>query len=112
GGAVPDAATGEFLVVIRDLANNPRSGVHVIVDFSSCPQLRICADQHDPEAVVNCAIGHVQKFTNELGEVRFTILGSSTGYGQAEAFKARPTIYATGVRMGSPAVATFDLDGT
>ena len=56
-GRVPAHAAGAFRVVVRDLANNPTVGAHVVVDQSGCPDLHFCADQLDPAMDVDGANG-------------------------------------------------------
>jgi hypothetical protein len=111
-GAVPATAWGQFTVVIRDLANNPVAGASVVVDFSSCFDIAICADQMDPNATVNCAAKTVRKFTGVDGSVRFTILGSSNGSGSAPTLLNGGRIFSNGQLVQSPTVSTFDLDGS
>src|SRR5215831_9541912 len=82
-GGAPDATAGRFTVVVRDLASNPWNGASVVIDLSGCPDLAICSDQLDASDLVNCGAKTVRKFTNALGEVTFTVLGSSTGAGNA-----------------------------
>src|SRR6185436_19408633 len=75
----PDAAAGQFTVIVRDLANNPLVGATVVIDISNAIDMAICSDQHDPSAVVDCAGGRVSKLTASDGSVTFTILGHSNG---------------------------------
>jgi len=58
------------------LCNN---GGSVVVDVSGCMDLRLCANQIDPAAVVNCTKKTVTKLTDATGIVRFTLLGGSIG---------------------------------
>src|SRR5215831_1901193 len=51
---VPDAAHGQFTVVARDPASNPLNGASIVIDLSNCPDLALCADQMDDNALVNC----------------------------------------------------------
>jgi len=111
-GGVPDAADGQFTIVVRDLANNPRSGYSVVIDLSACEDLAICSDQMDPNAIVNCAAKSVRKFTNAQGEATFTVLGRSNGAGNATSLAGAARIFANGVQIGTPSVASYDLDGS
>jgi hypothetical protein len=55
-GGVPANAYGQFtLTASSTLANNPLVGVTTVLDLSACLDLEICADQLDPDAVVNLA---------------------------------------------------------
>lgn len=107
--AFADTADGQFLVVVRDLVNNPKNGSNVVVDFSGCPDIQVCADQLDPNAVVFCSAKTVRKFTDANGSVQFTILGSSTG--PAVSIGGCAKIFASGALLRTPSVAAFDLDG-
>ena len=109
-GSVP-AATGAFTVVVRDLANNPIAGVGVTIDLANAMDLRICADQLDPAATVNCAAKTVRKFTAADGSVHFTVLGGSNGAGNATTLLNGGRIFANGFLIGSPTVSAYDLDG-
>ena len=108
---VPDAAAGQFTVIVRDLANNPLSGASVVVDFSGCLDLAICSDQLDANALVNCGAKTTRKFTDALGNVTFTILGGSNGGGNATTLLNGGKIFANGTLIKQPTVAAFDLDG-
>ena len=111
-GGVPDAAAGQFTIVARDLANNPMSGVVVVLDLSNCPDLEICSDPLDPTAVTNCPAKTIQKLTNIQGQATFTVLGSSMGSGHASSLAGSAKVFARGVLLALPSVASFDLDGS
>ena len=110
-GGVAARAVGEFTVVIRDLANDPLPGAVVVIDLSTAPDLRLCADQLDPAATVDCARKTVSKLTGADGSVRFTVLGSSNGAGNASTLLNGGRIYANGTLIQSPTVSAYDLDG-
>jgi hypothetical protein len=108
---VPATGAGEFTVIIRDLANNPLNGVSVVIDLSGELDLILCADQLDPDAMVNCGAKTVRKFTGGDGTVRFTLLGGSNGAGNAMTLLNGARIFAGGVLIGTPTVSAYDLDG-
>jgi hypothetical protein len=110
-GLVP-AATGQFTVICRDLANNPMAGAVVVIDLSTCPDLVLCADQMDPNATVDCVRKTVSKLTAADGSVHFTVLGGSNGAGNAVTLLDGGMIFSNGVLIGSPTVSTYDLDGS
>ena len=114
-GGVPDAAAGQFTVIVRDLANNPLSGASVVIDVSNCGDLSICADQldvNDPSnLLVNCGAKTKRSSTDVTGSVTFTILGGSNGAGNATTLHNGGRIYANGTLIGSPTIAAYDLDG-
>ncbi|MCC6650187.1 MAG: hypothetical protein IT348_03445 [Candidatus Eisenbacteria bacterium] len=109
-GAAPDAALGQFTVIIRDLANNPVPGSTVSVDFTSVPEVRIAADQMDPEALTICGEHRVRKLTGADGSATFTIMGSVSS-APARLGEFRVPILADGMLLGTPMLAVFDLDG-
>ena len=107
---VPDAAAGQFTVIVRDLANNPLSGSSVVIDFSGCLDLAICQDQLDANALVNCGAKTTRKFTDALGSVTFTVLGGSNGGGNASTLLNGAKIFANGTLIKTPTASAFDLD--
>ena len=112
---VPDASTGRFAIVVRDLANTPRSGASVVIDLSGCPDFTICGNQLDAEATVNCAAKTVRKFTGVDGGVTFTILGGSIGANNATTISGAGgpfRIYANGIPITQPTISAYDLDGS
>jgi len=108
---VPDRADGQLTIVIRDIANNVTNGASVVLAFSGVTDVALCSDQLDPDVLVNCAARTVRKFTNTLGQVTFTLLGSGTGMTDTPS-PGQGKIYANGLLVGSFDVSTFDLDGT
>jgi hypothetical protein len=110
-GGVPDAVAGQFTVVVRDVANNPIAHAAVVIDYESCTDLAICADQLDTDATVNCAAKFVRKLADASGAVTFTILGHSNGAGGATTPANYGSVYANGVLIAHPSIAAFDLDG-
>jgi hypothetical protein len=110
-GGVADPI-GEVTVVHRDLANNPIAGALIRFDFSACTEMRLCADPHDPDAVVGCAQRTVSKITDANGVARFRVVGWSVAApGTPGAAYNAAKIYADGVQLGSPSVAIYDLTG-
>lgn len=102
--------TGTIVITVRDLANNPINGASVVIDLINCPDLAICDDQLDANALVNCVAKTTRKFTDALGNVTFTVLGGSNGGGNAVSLQNAGRIYANGTLIGSPTVAAYDLD--
>jgi pimeloyl-ACP methyl ester carboxylesterase len=111
-GGVPDAVAGQFKIVVNDIGDRPINECLIVIDLSNCADLTICSDQSDPNALTNCAAKTVRKFTNALGEVTFTLLGSSNGAGHASSLAHGAMIFGNGVLIASPSVSSFDLDGS
>ncbi|MEO5879482.1 MAG: hypothetical protein ABIR22_04905 [Candidatus Eisenbacteria bacterium] len=103
---------GEVLVVVRDIANRSVPGAVVVIDFSACGDLRLCADPHDPNALVNCANRTVTKVAGLVGEARFRIVGCSIRVpGEPGDGGNCARIYADGDLLAYPSVAIYDLEG-
>jgi len=111
-GDAPAAEFGEFVVIMRDLANNPIAGAMVVIDLSNAPDMHFCADQMDPTMTVDCANNRVSKVTAADGSVHFTLLGGSNGAGNASTLLNGGMIFANGVLLQYPTVAAYDLDGS
>lgn len=107
---VPDTVAGNFVVTIRDLANNPVAGSDVRVDLWGCPDIRMASDQLNPNYTVDCATHTVGAYTNLAGVATFTLLGSSWAAGSYSGLSCA-RIYADGVLLGTPTVSAFDLNG-
>lgn len=106
---VPAHAAGQFYVVMRDLANNPMPDAVITIDLSNIPELQLCADQLDPDVVVNCPLKTVSKRTDATGTAFFTILGRS--HGAAVTLQHAGRVFANGSLIAAPTVSAFDLDG-
>ncbi len=109
---VTASATGAFVVIIRDLANNPVPGVRVSVDLSSATDLHFCADQLDPGLILDCPTNTVSALTDATGTARFTLLGGGNGSVGTGSLGNAGRIYADGFLIGSPTVSAYDLDGS
>ena len=109
---VPARAAGAFEVIVRDIANNPIQGAHVVIDLAQCPDLHFCADQFDPSVDVDCANKQVGKFTDQNGRATFVLLGGSNGSGNAVSLLNGGRVFRDGALIGSPTVGAYDLDGS
>jgi hypothetical protein len=111
-GGVPAQSVGQFHVDYRDLANHPVAGAAITIDLSDAFDLVLCADQLDPNVVVDCLHKRVTGITDANGGVLFTILGGSKGGGNASTLLGGGKIFANGTLIGSPTVSAYDLDGS
>ena len=113
-GGVPSPA-GMFQVRVLDKAMNPLFGATVLIDLSGCGDLKLCTDQRDPGALVDCAAKTVRKTTNVLGIATFTLLGGSIGYtsGGPTTLGQKAKIYVAAIPSYwiTAAVCAYDLDG-
>ena len=102
---VPDPR-GEFLVIIRDLAQNPVEGCEVSIDFQRCFDTQVSLDQPWPGLSVECVAGApsyaiVRGTTDANGTVVFRIVGGARNTGSG-----RP---AGGLKSARGFVNGFDI---
>jgi hypothetical protein len=104
--------SGAFTVTVRDLANNPRAGVVVRVEFRDCANVRLCSQQGPGVTAMSCGPGNpwVEGITGADGTWTATVLGCSAGT-PAEATSGCASIYAESVLQGYCIVTTLDLAG-
>ena len=110
--SVPDSITGKITITVRDIALNPVSGSNVVVDFGACTpvDIKIASNQLNANYTTNCTNHTVGAYTNAAGQVAFTLLGSSFTTGVHTGLSCA-RIWADGVLLSSPTVATPDMDG-
>ena len=84
-----------YTVVVRDLANNPVTSSQVLLDFSNCTAFHLCP----PPAPQTYS-----QVTDAQGVTTFHVKG---GGGCANGVR----VYADGVLLASPSVASPDQDG-
>src|SRR5262245_32793909 len=72
-GSVGDPI-GQYCVTIRDFNNVPILNAPVIVDFSNCG-IQLCADQMDPDVVVDCTAQTLRKLSGADGKACFRVIG-------------------------------------
>ena len=102
---------GEFDIVVRDIANIPKSGVQVVLDFSASTDSRICTDQ-SPTGGVNCPSKIVVEngVTASDGIARFRVVGWSS-HALPPTTGTKLNVFADGVIIRSVTVAALDQDG-
>ena len=105
------SAKGTFVVVVRDLANNPVPGVHVAVDLSNAPDLHLCAQQIAPGIIMDCPGSRAIAITDAAGRATFTLLGGGSLAPGPGSGLNNGRVFADGILIGSPTVSAFDLDG-
>lgn len=87
---------GDCSMVIWDSSNNPAANIPVTIDFTGCPDVRICTSQSaGTQVVCNGSTSSVTRCTDASGQVTFTIIGKAphvnappdaTGCGQVSAY--------------------------
>jgi len=103
---------GIFTVVVRDFNNVPHQNREVVLDFSHCSDIRLSADQGDPNVTVDCAGRSLRKVSDVNGEATFRVSGSATNFGGTQgAIGPCLDVSAAGVFFKSVRVATLDQDG-
>lgn len=110
-GVAPDDALGSFTITVRDAVGAPVAGSLVLVDVAAIADVRLSAQQLDPQAVLSCPHRCVRKTTGADGTVRFTLVGRGAGP-MGTPGPLLSNVYADGVLIGRPRVVVFDLDGT
>jgi hypothetical protein len=104
--------SGQFTIVIRDIANLPVNNSSVILDFVNCTDVKICQDQNDVTKTVACPT--VAGVTNTLGQVTFNVVGSGLNVGGGKPYPTPAAccqIWADGYSMGYAVVPVYDQDG-
>ena len=112
-GAGGDAdPLGIFTVVVRDFNNGPRANREVVLDFSQCPDIRLSADQADPNVTVDCAAHSIARLTVVGGEATFRVIGLAANLG-ASPGSTGPClkVYADTVFLKTVRVAALDQNG-
>ena len=107
----PDAALGEFVVLVRDNRNQGLANSAVFCELPEDSDFRFAASQPDPLVIVQCGDRGLYKFTDAAGAVRITLLGGGRSPLGPPAAADRMTVYADGVPLGSVPVTCYDLDG-
>jgi hypothetical protein len=103
---------GTFTAVMRDFNNVPILNSAVVLDFSRCPDIRLCADQHDPNVTVDCAAHTLWKLTNINGQATFRVVGCAANLGGTPGSTGPGLdVYGDGAFEGSARVAALDQNG-
>jgi hypothetical protein len=109
---------GSFAVNVRDFNNVPVQNSRVVLDFSGCGDIRLCANQHDLNVTVNCAAHSISALTNVNGQATFRVIGCAADLGGSPgSLGPCLNVYADGVFVGSPGcsgahrVAALDQNG-
>jgi hypothetical protein len=116
-GGVPDPL-GIFTIIVRDADQNPVPFTPVVIDFSNCPDIRLCASQPAAGASVQCsgASGSIRAMTDEDGTVTLSLVGGATNvtsgvpgsvFQCATVSAGDPLILLANVNVGA-----FDQNGT
>ena len=92
-----------FVVVVRDLVNNPVANSTVTIDFNNCPSVVFCPNiPQDPYVIVGRV---VRAITDASGRVQIPLRGGGV-------CTSPVPIAADGVFLGSRATASYDQDGS
>lgn len=107
-GLAPDPALG-FVVIVRDLANNPIVGAMVVVDFANCPDV-VLGTLTGPNTVIDCATRTARTFTGAGGRAELRLTGA-IGTRSPASIGACARVYGDGVLFATVPVAVLDQDG-
>lgn len=103
---------GMFKVVVRDFNNIPDADHPVLLDFSECPDIRLCADQLEPDVIVDCVARTIEAPTVPNGDRTFRVIGSAANLGASPgSVGACLNVYAGGVFLKTVRVAALDQNG-
>jgi len=53
----------------------------VVLDFHNCPDMRVCADQGDPNVTVDCVARTLRARTDAQGRMTFRVMGCAANLG-------------------------------
>ena len=110
---VVDAA-GEFVVVVRGIANNAIAGATTVVDFGNCGGVALgdAAAQAFPGISVDCTRHRVSAISDATGIARFRLVGGGAAGGTTPGpASACAFVYADNQPLGAASVQLYDLDG-
>ena len=94
-----------FVVVVRDLANNPVAGALVDLEFADCPGAYLCPQRPDYGYTVNPVTRSVRMIADASGTANFPLhVGGVCGAGGVR-------LFADGVFFASYALASPDQSG-
>ena len=104
---------GTFAIVVRDYAGTAHGNQQVILDFHACPDIRVCADQGDPNVLVDCPSQTVRTLTDPDGRATFRVIGCAANTGASPgSIGPSLAVYADGVLLKVVRVAALDQDGS
>ena len=104
--------SGEFVVLVHDLSNNPLAGRTTVLDFGSCAGVAIgdATSQTFPGVSVDCTRHRVSAVSDATGTARFRIVGGATP-GAPGPSAGCVLISAQNLPLGTASVQIYDLDG-
>lgn len=109
-GGVPDPA-GTYTVTVRDFANNPVTNAQVVLDFSACPDTKLCQGSFNGQNT-QCFNRSVRKFTNGQGQASFIVVGAGTNHGGSSGPGAGcMSLFVNGFPIKTVTANVFDQNG-
>ncbi len=117
-GFGPDGAPDPLGIFTVNVRNVPWPNATVALDFSGCPDIRVCADQHDPNVTVDCVAHRINGRANANRQATFRVVGFAANQGASpgsigsslEVFVGN-AIPPADVYIGTVRVAALDQDG-
>jgi hypothetical protein len=111
-GSVADPTSfGAATYTIRDAANNPVANSVVVMNFTTCTDVRVCSVLQPAGETINCPAKTVSAVTNASGVVTFRIVGGGLTSGAAVTTPC-VSVTADGVPLTTVRAATFDMNGS
>lgn len=111
GGGTPDPI-GKMDFQINHLLqpNNPYGSPLIVLDFSACPGVEICANQGDPAMLADCPTHTVRTIGDNFGRATMIVTGRiDRNFANSHAPTAK--LYVDGVLFGTIPVSAYDQDG-
>jgi hypothetical protein len=119
-GSLPDDCSdgrcADWVITVRDFANNAIPGSTVVIDFSACPDVQMSCDQMNSVTGQTYLGGKkVVLTTNAFGQVTFKVQGAGKatvpGTSGTHAGVACAQVYADGISISGLYVSTYDVNG-
>jgi len=111
GGIADGVAIGGSTYTIRDAASNPVANSVVVMNFSTCTDVRLCSITQPAGLFVNCAAKTVSAVTDASGVVTFRVVGGGLTSGVA-IIAPCVSVTADGVALNTIRSSTCDMNGS
>lgn len=117
--ACADGRCGDYLISVRNSANDPVPGSTVMIDFTGCTDLVLACDQLEASTGQTIVGRQITIVTNAAGQAVFRVQGAATGAPTTNNTTSPgiddgtpcATAYADGVILGYLVVTAYDLNG-
>jgi hypothetical protein len=100
------------LYVIRDLNNIAVANAEIVLDFTSCTDVRLSQNINGPNVVTTCASHRVTGNTDGLGVLSVRVVAGGNGAAAPRALHNCVAVTVNSVPFPNINAATFDRDGS